>query len=168
VGGQEQWVGGKTAGGNVGGRESGGLESRRTHRGRAGRAPGAVVVPVVVAAARCVLVDRAVARVAHRRREAVRARGVADHPVRPHLVPADPRGRLRDGVRPLPGDRPARAAVAPKVKFTLYRGLTQNLQVDPAVSLKIPLRTLEVTQILGQLCEFQVPGAGVTTQRGGG
>ena len=32
------------------------------------------------------------------------------------------------------------------VKFT---GLTQNLQVDPAVSLKIPMRALELTHILG-------------------
>jgi hypothetical protein len=40
-----------------------------------------------------------------------------------------------------------------KVKFT---GLTQNSQVDPAVCMKIPVRALELTQILGQPCEFQV------------
>jgi hypothetical protein len=40
-----------------------------------------------------------------------------------------------------------------KVKFT---GLTQNPQVDPAVLLKLPIRALELTQILGQPCEFQV------------
>jgi hypothetical protein len=40
-----------------------------------------------------------------------------------------------------------------KVKLT---GLTQNLQVDPAVRLKIPIRALELTQMPGQPCEFQV------------
>jgi hypothetical protein len=40
-----------------------------------------------------------------------------------------------------------------KVKFT---GLTQHSQVDPAVKLKIPIRALELTQILGQPCKFQV------------
>ena len=43
-----------------------------------------------------------------------------------------------------------------KVQFT---GLTQNSQVDTAVCLKIPIRPLELTQILGQPCEFQVGGA---------
>ena len=38
-----------------------------------------------------------------------------------------------------------------KVEFT---DLIQNSQVDPAVRLKIPIRALEVTQILGQLCEL--------------
>jgi hypothetical protein len=45
----------------------------------------------------------------------------------------------------------------PKVKFT---GLTQNLQADPAVWLKIPIRALGSTQIMGQPCEFQVPVGG--------
>ena len=40
-----------------------------------------------------------------------------------------------------------------KVKFT---GLAQNSQVDPAVRLKISIKALELTQILGQPCEFQV------------
>ena len=44
-----------------------------------------------------------------------------------------------------------------KVKFT---GLTQDSQLDPAaVGLKIPIRPLELTQILGQPCEFQVERA---------
>jgi hypothetical protein len=38
-----------------------------------------------------------------------------------------------------------------KVKFT---GLTQNSQVDPGVLLKIPIKALELSQILGQPCEF--------------
>jgi hypothetical protein len=40
-----------------------------------------------------------------------------------------------------------------KVEFT---DLIQNSQVDPAVRLKIPIRALEVTQILGQPCEVEV------------
>jgi hypothetical protein len=43
--------------------------------------------------------------------------------------------------------------------------LTQNPQVDPAVRLRIPKRALELTQILGQPCEFQVsaaPAAGIS------
>ena len=40
-----------------------------------------------------------------------------------------------------------------KAKFT---GLTQNSQVDPAVRLKTPIRALELTQILGQPCEFHL------------
>ena len=44
-----------------------------------------------------------------------------------------------------------------KVKFT---GLTQNSQVDPAVCLKIPITALELTQVLGQPCEFQVAPQG--------
>jgi hypothetical protein len=43
------------------------------------------------------------------------------------------------------------------VKFT---GVAQSSQVDPAVWLKIPVRALELTQILGQPCEFQVVGRG--------
>jgi hypothetical protein len=43
-----------------------------------------------------------------------------------------------------------------KVKFT---ELTQTLQVDAAVFLKIPIRVLELAQILGQPCEFQVLAA---------
>jgi hypothetical protein len=46
-----------------------------------------------------------------------------------------------------------RCSPAVTVKLT---GLSQNLQVDPAVCLKIPIRALELTQILGQPCEFQV------------
>jgi hypothetical protein len=37
-----------------------------------------------------------------------------------------------------------------------FTGLTQNSQVGPAVWLKIPVRALELTQILGQPCTFQV------------
>jgi hypothetical protein len=39
-----------------------------------------------------------------------------------------------------------------EVKFT---GLTQNSQVDPAVRMKIPMKALELTQIMSQPCEFQ-------------
>jgi hypothetical protein len=46
------------------------------------------------------------------------------------------------------GTLPANAS---KVKFT---GLTQNLQVGPAVCIKPPMRALELTQILGQPCEI--------------
>jgi hypothetical protein len=47
-----------------------------------------------------------------------------------------------------------------RVKFT---GLTQNLQVDLAVWLKIPIRAvIELTlQILGQPCGFQVSALGM-------
>jgi hypothetical protein len=44
-----------------------------------------------------------------------------------------------------------RAMAARKVKFT---GLTQNSQVDPEICLKILIKALELTQILGQPCEF--------------
>jgi hypothetical protein len=55
-------------------------------------------------------------------------------------------------------------AAAPKVKST---GLTHKLQVDPAVYLKIPMRALELTQILGQPCEFQAPGRANVTRIAG-
>jgi hypothetical protein len=42
-----------------------------------------------------------------------------------------------------------------RVRFT---GLAQNSQVGPAVLLKVPMRALDLTQILGQPCEFQVDG----------
>ena len=42
------------------------------------------------------------------------------------------------------------------VEFT---GFTKNFQVDPAVRLKIPIRALELTQIMGESCEFQVRAA---------
>ena len=35
-----------------------------------------------------------------------------------------------------------------------------DLQDDPAILLKIPIRALELAQILGQPCEFQVRGTG--------
>ena len=54
------------------------------------------------------------------------------------------------GSRRRGGRRPELAAG--KVKST---GLTQNSQVDPAVWLKIPIRAVGLTQILGQPCEFQ-------------
>ena len=52
------------------------------------------------------------------------------------------------------GTLPANAS---KVKLT---GLTQNLQVGPAVCLQILMRALELPQILGQPCEFQASCAG--------
>jgi hypothetical protein len=48
---------------------------------------------------------------------------------------------------------PPTIAATTKVELT---GVTQNSQVDPAVWLKIHIRALELTQILGQPCEFQV------------
>jgi hypothetical protein len=62
---------------------------------------------------------------------------------------AETRG-VAPGAEPAPG-----GGAAPKVKFT---GLTQNSQVDPEVRLKIPINALELTQILGRPCKFQVPG----------
>jgi hypothetical protein len=41
-------------------------------------------------------------------------------------------------------------------------GLTQHSQVDPAVLLQIPIRALELAQILGQPCGFQVGGVRAT------
>jgi hypothetical protein len=56
----------------------------------------------------------------------------------------------------------ALVAASINVQFT---GLTQNLQVDPAVRLKIPISALELTQILGQPCEFQVVSGGAIDGR---
>ena len=39
-------------------------------------------------------------------------------------------------------------------------GLARKLQVDPAFSLKIPIRGLKLAQNLGQPCEFLVQGEG--------
>ena len=65
-----------------------------------------------------------------------------------------------------PSLNPLRAkleAMEEKVQFT---GLTQNSQVDPAVWLKTPISALELTQILGQPCAFQVEeGGGFTPKR---
>jgi hypothetical protein len=47
--------------------------------------------------------------------------------------------------------------IVKEVKFT---GLTQNSKVDPAVRLKILVRALELAQVLGQPCGFQVKVAG--------
>jgi hypothetical protein len=44
-------------------------------------------------------------------------------------------------------------------------GLTQTSQLDPAVRLEIPIRALELTQILGQYCDFQVDWGGGGTGR---
>ena len=58
-----------------------------------------------------------------------------------------------------PRPAPSRSSSSSKVKFT---GLTQNSQVDPEFLLKTPIRALELTQILGQPCEFQVLDIGET------
>jgi hypothetical protein len=50
----------------------------------------------------------------------------------------------------------ASEAVAEKVTFT---GLAQNSHVDPVVCLNIPIRALQLAQILGQPCEIQVEAA---------
>ena len=74
-------------------------------------------------------------------------------------------GGGRDSVGELEGvgrERVLRDVVRLKVTLT---GLTQNSQVDPAVGLKIPIRALEWTHILGQPCEFQVPGRATLANR---
>jgi hypothetical protein len=58
----------------------------------------------------------------------------------------------------------ARCSATPKVKF---KGLIQNSLVYPAfLTKKIPIRALELTQILGRPCEFQVPHMSTTSLAG--